>query len=105
MQQKELKVVIDAWASAIEDLAQHAPPDAQQRLRVATGDLLEAFASTSTELGIAPIADVLVRLDAIERRANRRGEIDEDMQRQIDQLADRTELLEEQRLDTKKAGA
>ncbi len=68
MEQKDLTVVIDEWTAAVADLARTAPPAVRRRLNKATGDLLEAFASTATELAAGAVTTVLAKLEAIEQR-------------------------------------
>ncbi len=120
MKQKELRVVIDEFCTAMEALVPNPPPGAVERLRAALGDLLEAFGTAATHLGIAPVVSVLqeqeaivlkieavvadidvenARIGAIERRADARRAVSDDLQMQIDSLSDRTGVLEEAQPD------
>ncbi len=80
MQQKDLAAVIDEWTDAIADLAREATDAERKRLTKATGDLLEAFASTATNLASHAVVNVLLklqaqdaRLDALEDREREAG--------------------------------
>lgn len=47
MTQKALTVVIDEFSAAVAAVAEHAPPGSRERLRTATGDLLEALSTAA----------------------------------------------------------
>jgi CO/xanthine dehydrogenase Mo-binding subunit len=68
VQQRDLTEVIDAWSAAVADLAKTAPPEMRHQLTKATGDLLEAFASTATNLASHAVVDVLLKLKAQDER-------------------------------------
>lgn len=74
MNQKALTVVIDEWTAAVERLAEHAPPDAIAQLRQATGDLLEAFGSTATNMATHEVIEVRRLITELDKRTDRRHE-------------------------------
>lgn len=89
MAQKALTEVIDRFSAAVAELAEHAPPDAQERLQKATGDLLEALATAAQEQAGSAALGVL---DTVEKcrtelkRLRERVKEDEASQAHINQM-------------------
>lgn len=66
MTQKALTVVIDEWSAAIAALVRYAPPEIIAQLTTATGDLLEAFGSTATNMAAHEVVGLLKSITALQ---------------------------------------
>lgn len=84
MTQKALTVVIDEWSAAIAAVGRHAPPEVVAQLTAATGDLLEAFGSTATNMAAHEVVGVLRSIAAMQT-------VQADDAARIGRLEDRTD--------------
>lgn len=105
MPQKALTEVIDRFSAAVTALAEHAPPDTQERLQQATGDLLEALATAAQQqAGSAALGvlDTVEKCRAELQRLRERVKEDEASQAHINQMI--INLLETEPTETEIGG-
>ncbi len=103
MGQKAIRAVIDEWDAAMRAMFPDKPPADHERGKKALADIFEVFGTAATNLGIAAAFSVqkeqeaiILKIEAVEARVDRRRATDDDLQHQIDTLSERATAIEEQ---------